>query len=127
VLQQAIRALLLPPLREPAAQPISGPAYELDDDQKAAASWNDGPLLVHAGPGTGKTRTLVERIRRLLVDAQADSVLALTFSNKAAEEMRERLSLADPPPRSRCGWAPSTPSALSSSRASPAASDAPSR
>ena len=96
VLQQAIRALLLPPLRPPPVQPPGVATYQLDGDQKAAASWNEGPLLVHAGPGTGKTRTLIERIRRILVDAQADSILALTFSNKAAEEMRERLSQADP-------------------------------
>ncbi|MGX7896048.1 UvrD-helicase domain-containing protein [Tsuneonella sp. HG222] len=95
VLQQAIRALLLPPLQAPPPAPTGGAVYDLDDDQKAAASWNGGPLLVHAGPGTGKTRTLIERIRHILVDAEPESVLALTFSNKAAEEMRERLSLAD--------------------------------
>jgi superfamily I DNA/RNA helicase len=96
VLQQTIRALLLPPLQAPPASPAGEAVYELDDDQKAAVSWDAGPLLVHAGPGTGKTRTLVERISRILAEAKAESVLALTFSNKAAEEMRERLSLADP-------------------------------
>ena len=49
-----------------------------------------------AGPGTGKTRTLVHRIRHLLANgADPGSILALTFSKKAAEEMRERLSAMD--------------------------------
>jgi DNA helicase-2/ATP-dependent DNA helicase PcrA len=53
-------------------------------------------LLVDAGPGTGKTRTLVHRIQHLLDNgASPASILALTFSNKAAEEMRERLSASN--------------------------------
>lgn len=92
VLNQAIRAALLPPLREPDIQE-PGPAIELDDSQRQAATWSDGPLLVDAGPGTGKTRTLVHRIGHVLgTGALSGSILALTFSNKAAEEMRERLS-----------------------------------
>jgi DNA helicase II / ATP-dependent DNA helicase PcrA len=96
VMNQAVRALLLPPLQAP---PESGPspAYALDASQLEAATWNAGPLLVDAGPGTGKTRTLVHRIRHLLENGGTSvpspaSILALTFSNKAAEEMRERLS-----------------------------------
>ena len=51
-------------------------------------------MLVEAGPGTGKTRTLVGRILELVQNRQVDpaSILVLTFSNKAAEEMRERLA-----------------------------------
>jgi UvrD/REP helicase N-terminal domain len=96
VMNQTIRALLLPLLQEPdAAQQTQ--AYELDESQLEAATWQDGPLLVDAGPGTGKTRTLVYRIQRLLeAGASPASILALTFSNKAAEEMRERLSAANP-------------------------------
>jgi DNA helicase II / ATP-dependent DNA helicase PcrA len=95
VMNQAIRALLLPPLHTPSApQPMQ--AFELDESQLEAALWNHGPLLVDAGPGTGKTRTLVYRIQRLLEQgASPASILALTFSNKAAEEMRERLSAAN--------------------------------
>ena len=92
VLNQAVRALLLPPLRAPDVQAL-GPVVELDESQRLAATWKRGPLLVDAGPGTGKTRTLVHRIGHVLSQgALSGSILALTFSNKAAEEMRERLS-----------------------------------
>lgn len=92
VMNQLIRAVLLPPLRDaPPAQP--GAVHELDESQQAAATWEGGPLLVDAGPGTGKTRTLVRRIEHLLGRGSTPGMfLALTFSNKAAEEMRERLS-----------------------------------
>ena len=92
VMNQMIRALLLPPLRE-AIPDQPRVEHELDESQKIAALWNQGPLLVDAGPGTGKTRTLVHRINHLLDNKSLpSSFLALTFSNKAAEEMRERLS-----------------------------------
>lgn len=69
----------------------------LDKDQKLAAEWQRGPLLVEAGPGTGKTSTLVGRIEFLLKEAVSpQSILALTFSNKAAEEMRSRVALSAP-------------------------------
>lgn len=95
VMNQAIRATLLPPL-EPRAPEGLGAFYELDDSQKIAAIWSDGPLLVDAGPGTGKTRTLVHRISHILEKDLGSSILALTFSNKAAEEMRERLAKSHP-------------------------------
>jgi superfamily I DNA/RNA helicase len=63
----------------------------------AAAVWDKGPVLVDAGPGTGKTRTLTKRVQHLLDrGTRSSAVLALTFSNKAAEEMRERLSAMNP-------------------------------
>lgn len=96
VINQAIRSLLLPELTEPQADDADAPTpFKLDASQQGAVDWDDGPLLVDAGPGTGKTRTLVSRIQRLLdKGVPPASILALTFSNKAAEEMRERVSAA---------------------------------
>jgi DNA helicase-2/ATP-dependent DNA helicase PcrA len=91
VINQAIRAVLLPPLQICEDKPTVG-RHTLDPSQQTAAAWTGGPLLVDAGPGTGKTRTLVHRIGHALTHgASSGSILALTFSNKAAEEMRERL------------------------------------
>ena len=64
----------------------------LDESQRAAAHSAHTPLMVAAGPGTGKTRTLVGRILHLLDrGVPPDKIVALTFSNKAGEEMRERV------------------------------------
>jgi len=62
--------------------------------QKQAADWNDGPLLVLAGPGSGKTRVLTCRIARLLNESpdQKFRILGLTFTNKAADEIRTRVA-----------------------------------
>ncbi len=70
----------------------------LNAGQRAAAEVARGPVLVDAGPGTGKTHTLVARALHLLQDrgVAPENILALTFSNKAAEEMRTRLSAAVP-------------------------------
>ena len=65
----------------------------LDDEQRRVVDHPGGPLLVLAGPGTGKTTTLVEAIaRRIEAGAPPDSVLALTFSRKAAEQLRDRVT-----------------------------------
>ncbi|MCP4656394.1 MAG: UvrD-helicase domain-containing protein, partial [bacterium] len=64
----------------------------LDADQRAAAEIVDGPLLIIAGPGTGKTRTLTHRIAHLITRGAApEACLALTFTRRAAAEMRDRL------------------------------------
>lgn len=64
----------------------------LSKTQHQVVEFGEGPLLVVAGPGTGKTRVLTERVRRLLSIAREHfRVLALTFTNKAAREMEERL------------------------------------
>lgn len=66
-------------------------ALMLSEKQKQIVEFEDGALLVKAGPGSGKTRVLIERIKRLLKSKKRCKILALTFSNMAAEEMRQRL------------------------------------
>lgn len=97
VRMQALRALLLPPLEAPRPDDRTGSRPPLDPGQREAAEWDDRPLIVDAGPGTGKTRTLVARVEHLLAAGMPPSaILALTFSNKAAAEMIERVERLDP-------------------------------
>ena len=65
----------------------------LDDDQRAAAEVTNGPLLIVAGPGSGKTRTLTHRMAYLIAErgVPPSACLAITFTRRAAAEMRERL------------------------------------
>lgn len=93
--QQLAVALLLPDIEAP--KPKSSDRYPLDESQAAAAKHRGSPLLVEAGPGTGKTQTLIARVE-FLIDARvpAASILALTFSNKAAHEIRQRVAAVDP-------------------------------
>ena len=74
----------------PAAALLGG----LNEAQRAAVRCVDRSLIISAGPGTGKTRTLTHRIAYLVLEhgAAPDSMLAITFTNKACEEMSERLS-----------------------------------
>jgi superfamily I DNA/RNA helicase len=69
-----------------------------DDSQIAAATFKGPALLLEAGPGSGKTRTLIKRIEHLLTEEKVapHEILALTFSNKAAGEIAERNALARP-------------------------------
>ncbi len=72
------------------APPLTG---ELDPEQRAAAE-AASPVMIIAGPGTGKTRTLTHRIAAAIASQQArpEQCLALTFTRRAAEEMRQRLA-----------------------------------
>ena len=64
----------------------------MTDEQQLAATWKQGPLLVVAGPGTGKTRTLIARIEHLLSSGvNPRRILCTTFNKRAADEIRERL------------------------------------
>ena len=65
----------------------------LNDKQKEAVLYNDGPLLIIAGAGAGKTKTLTTKIAYLIEEnyAMPYNILAITFTNKAAKEMKDRL------------------------------------
>ncbi len=99
--------------REPAPRPASPEAAApeppvpdggLNPEQRAAVEAGSGPLVIVAGPGTGKTRTLVHRVARRVTSGgvPAERVAVVTFTNRAADELRERLeALLGPGPGGR--------------------------
>lgn len=99
VVQQQLLDGLLMPVGHPASESTTLPVLVLipDPTQIEAAAHRSSPFQLQAGPGTGKTRTLVRRIESLLAEGvDPKSILVLTFSNKAAGELSERLAASDP-------------------------------
>ena len=67
---------------------------ELNEKQKEAVFYLDGPLLIVAGAGSGKTKVLTSRIAHIINNNKAfpNQIMAVTFTNKAASEMKDRVS-----------------------------------
>lgn len=96
VRQQLLDALLLPPAPIDTATAPDRPLRP-DPSQDMAAAHRGSAFLLQAGPGTGKTRTLVKRVLSLLAEGVDPlSILVLTFSNRAARELSERIAAAAP-------------------------------
>jgi len=97
VQQQLLDALLLPEDSSIESTVIAAATLTPDPTQIAAAEHRNSAFQLQAGPGTGKTRTLVRRIESLLAEGvDPMSILVLTFSNRAANELSERLAVSNP-------------------------------
>src|SRR6266849_3087308 len=75
-------------------EPLEESGLKINDAQRRAIAHGEGPLLVIAGAGTGKTRVITERIRHLLQSDESlsgENILGLTFTKKAAGEMKARV------------------------------------
>src|SRR3954467_12106751 len=76
--------------------------FDLNDAQQRAVRCSEGPLLILAGAGTGKTRVITTRVAYLIAQGVDPAhILAVKFTNKAADEMRDRLLKMVEPPRAK--------------------------
>lgn len=91
--QQVMDAVMLPTLEPPATSPL----HPLKPDQESAAKATEDYVNVVAGPGTGKTSTLIHRVKHLIEEKGVNPahILVLTFTNKAAAELVDRLRSCD--------------------------------
>lgn len=97
VAMQLLDALLLPEIEAAPPQQPASPPKPLNPEQAEAARHRGAPYLLEAGPGTGKTQTLVGRVAGLVDDGvDPRSILVLTFSNKAAGELSDRIAALRP-------------------------------
>ena len=97
VRQQLFDALLLPPQSPPAKPAVPTSPLRPDVSQARAVNHRGNPFLLEAGPGTGKTLALVQRVSSLLAEGiDPAAILVVTFSNRAAGELVERLATANP-------------------------------
>src|SRR5205823_12038348 len=95
VRQQVLDALLLPPAGATTAPRPEAPTA--DPSQARATAHRGAPFLLQAGPGTGKTHALVQRVTELLEErVDPASIAIMTFSNRAAGELHERLARTRP-------------------------------
>ena len=97
VRQQLFDTLLLPPAAQTSKPQTAALSGRLDPSQQDAVAHRGAPFQLQAGPGTGKTRTLVRRVVSLLEEGiDPAAILVLTFSNRAAGELMERLTSVAP-------------------------------
>jgi superfamily I DNA/RNA helicase/Zn-dependent peptidase ImmA (M78 family) len=97
VRQQIFDAMLMPEVPEAEPEVEAPKPNKPDPSQIEAAEHRGAPFQLQAGPGTGKTRTLVNRVKSLLAEGvDPSAILVLTFSNRAAGELAERLAIAEP-------------------------------
>ena len=83
----------IPPARSRIVMDLQDALKSLNPQQLEAVNYDGGPCLIVAGAGTGKTKTLTTKIAKLIADGSHPArILALTFTNKAPQETRERLS-----------------------------------